>query len=335
MEEKVIGTDVNQVEILSLSKIRGQQKVIDLLSVNLSAYFASRQTGKPSTFGPVLLCGPSGTGKTLVAKALHAELANLNLIETNGEMLADSQELISILLSATSETTIFIDECQGMNSRSQHILLTALSEKVLYVPKRGANKAKQVIPLEPFTTVLCTTHEYYLQTALRNRIRIYCRFEHYGLEDLVEIIRQRALALKWDVESEQVLIEIAKRSKKTPRIALNRNLQQCWNVCSDQGREVITMNDVTQAFQLLNICPLGLDELERGYLRILQQNGSTPLNVISSKLGGLPTQTIKAVLEPYMLQEGLIIKDKNSHRALTPKAEQHLNNIDSENKNGV
>lgn len=335
MEENTIGTDVNQVEILSLSKIRGQQKVIDLLTVNLSAYFASRQTGKPSTFGPVLLCGPSGTGKTLVAKALHAELANLNLIETNGEMLADSQELISILLSATSETTIFIDECQGMNSRSQHILLTALSEKVLYVPKRGTNKTKQVIPLESFTTVLCTTHEYYLQTALRNRMRIYCRFEHYGLEDLVEIIRQRSLALKWDVESEQVLIEIAKRSKKTPRIALNRNLQQCWNVCSAQGREVITMNDVTQAFQLLNICPLGLDELERGYLRILQQNGSTPLNVISSKLGGLPTQTIKAVLEPYMLQEGLIIKDKNSHRALTPKAEQHLNNIDSENKNGV
>lgn len=335
MLEKPIGTDVNQVQITNLSKIRGQKKVTDLLAVNLSAYFASRQTGNPCSFGPVLLCGPSGTGKTLVAKALHAELANLNLIETNGEMLADSQELISILLSATKDTTVFIDECQGMNSRSQHILLTALSEKVLYIPKHGSHTAPRVIPLENFTLIMATTHEYYLQSAVRNRMRVYCRFVHYGLEDLVEIIRQRALALRWDVESEQVLIEIASRSKKTPRIALNRNLQMCWNVCSSQGRNVITMGDVQHAFSLLNICPLGLDELERNYLRILQQNGPTALNVMSSKLGGLPTQTIKEVLEPYMLEENLIVKESNSHRAITPKAREHLDSIDTDKMGAV
>ena len=69
MSEKIIGTDVNQTEITSLSKIRGQKKVSDLLKVNLEAYFQSRSTGNPSTFGPVLLCGPSGTGKSLIAKA--------------------------------------------------------------------------------------------------------------------------------------------------------------------------------------------------------------------------------------------------------------------------
>ena len=325
MAEKMIGTDVNQIEILSLSKIRGQKKVTDLLNVNLEAYFQSRQTGNTGTFGPALLCGPSGTGKTLIAKALHAELANLDLIETNGEMLSDSGELISLLLSATENTTLFIDETQGMNPRSQHILLTALSEKVIYVPRR-ANK-KKVIPLENFTLLLATTHEYYLQDALRNRMRIYCRFEHYALEDLVGIIRQRALALGWDVESEQVLIEIGKRSKKTPRIALNRNLQMCWNVCSAQGRAVITMADVYEAFRLLSIDALGLDELERNYLRILQQNGPTPLNVISSKLA-LPTQTIKAVIEPYMLQEGLIQKNKCSHREITTMADEHIRNCE-------
>jgi Holliday junction resolvasome RuvABC ATP-dependent DNA helicase subunit len=136
MEEKILGTDVNQVEITSLSKIRGQKVVTDLLKVNLDAYFQSRQNENPSTFGPVLLCGPSGTGKTLVAKSIHAELGNLKLAETNGEMLSNSYELIYILLSATKDTTIFIDECQGMNSRSQHILLTALSEKVIYLPRR-------------------------------------------------------------------------------------------------------------------------------------------------------------------------------------------------------
>lgn len=325
MADKTIGTDVNQVEITSLSKIRGQKKVTDLLKVNLDAFFQSRQNEKPGSFGPALLVGPSGTGKSLVSKALHAELANLNLIETNGEMLSNSSELVSILLSATEDTTIFIDECQGMNSRSQHILLTALSEKCIYVPNRGNKKSKRSIPLENFTLLLATTHEYYLQDALRNRIRIYCRFEHYCLDDLVEIIRQRALALGWNVESEQVLIEIAKRSKKTPRIALNRNLQMCWNVCSSQGREVITMADMYQAFELLNIDTLGLDELERNYLKILHQNGPTPLNVISSKLA-LPTQTIKTVLEQYLLQEGLIQKNKCSHREITSLAYEHLNN---------
>lgn len=321
-----IGTDVNQVEISSLSKIRGQSKVTDLLKVNLDAHFQSRQSGnKPSTFGPVLFCGMSGTGKTLVAKALHAELGNINLIETNGEMLSSPFELISILLSANENTTIFIDECQGMNARSQHILLTALSEGVIYVPRHIKTKCDKTIPLEPFTLLLATTHEYYLQDALRNRIRVYCRFEHYSLEDLVEIIRQRALALKWDIASEQVLIEIAKRSKKTPRIALNRNLQMCWNVCSAKGRTIITIEDVLEAFRLLQIDELGLDELERRYLRILQENGATPLNVISSKLA-LPTQTIKTVLEPFFLQEGLIVKNKCSHREITSLAEEHLKN---------
>jgi Holliday junction DNA helicase RuvB len=323
---KEIGNDVNQVEITSLNHIRGQKKVTDLLKVNLDAFFQSRQNGSPGSFGPVLLCGYSGTGKTLVAKALHAELANLDLIETNGEMLSSSGELTSILLSATENSTLFIDESQGMNSRSQHILLTALSEKVLYVPKRGNSKAKRVIPLENFTLIMATTHEYFLQEALRNRMRIYARFEYYSLEDLVEIIRQRTFALKWDIESEQVLIEIAKRSKKTPRIALNRNLQQCWNVASAKGKSIITMNDVHEAFKLIQIDELGLDELERNYLRILNENGPTPLNVISSKLA-LPTQTIKGVLEPYLLQENLIQKNRCSHRELTSLGKDHIQNI--------
>ena len=327
MADKTIGTDVNQFEITSLSRIRGQKKVTDLLKVNLDAYFQSRQGDNPSTFGPVLLCGPSGTGKSLIAKALHSELANLELIETNGEMLSNSNELVSILLSATENTTVFIDEAQGISSRSSNILLTALSEKVIYVTNKANRKSKRSIPLENFTLILATTHEYYLQDALRNRMRIYARFEHYSVEDLAQIIRQRALALNWEIESEQVFIEIAKRSKKTPRIALNRNLQMCWNVCSSQGRSVITMNDVIEAFRLLQIDELGLDKLERSYLCILQQNGPSPLNVISSKLA-LPSQTIKTVLEPYLLQENLIQKNKCSHREMTSLAEQHLRNCD-------
>jgi Holliday junction DNA helicase RuvB len=327
MDEKQVGTDVNQVQITSLSKIRGQKKVIDLLRVNLDAYFQNRSQGKPSTFGPALLCGPSGTGKSMVAKAIHAELGNGELIETNGEMLSNANELISILMSATENTTIFTDEAQAMNPRSMHIWLTALSEKVLYLPRQGSNKNKRVIPLDNFIVLMATTHEYCLTDALRNRFRVYCRFEYYSLEDLVEILRQRVMALGWKVESDDVLIEIAKRSKKTPRIALNRNLQMGWSVCSSQGRNTITMDDMMEAFRLINIDSLGLDELERNYLKVLQENGPTALNMISSKLS-LPIQTIRTVLEPYLIQEGLVAKESNSHRMLTPMAEEYMSRME-------
>ncbi|MBI9018448.1 MAG: ATP-binding protein [Phycisphaerae bacterium] len=76
-----IGTDINQIQLTSLSHIKGQDKVVDVLRVNLDAYFNSRQNGSGASFGPALLVGPSGTGKSLVAKAVHSELANLNLMQ--------------------------------------------------------------------------------------------------------------------------------------------------------------------------------------------------------------------------------------------------------------
>jgi holliday junction DNA helicase RuvB len=327
MDDRQIGTDVNQVQITSLSKIRGQTKVTDLLRVNLDSHFQSRSQGKPSTFGPVLLCGPSGTGKSLVAKAIHAELGNTELLETNGEMLSNAYELISILVSATGNTSIFVDEAQGMSQRSMHIWLTALSERVVYLPQQGS-KRRRVIPLENFAVLMATTHEYCLSDALRNRFRIYCRFEYYSLNDLVGILRQRCRALGWGVESDDVLMEIAKRSKKTPRIALNRNLQMAWSVCCAQGRTTITMEDTFQAFRFLNINnEWGLDELENNYLKVLRDNGPTALNMISSKLS-LPVQTIRTVLEPYLIQEGFVAKESNSHRKLTQIAEDHLERLE-------
>jgi Holliday junction DNA helicase RuvB len=262
----------------------------------------------------------------MVAKAIHAELGNTQLIETNGEMLSNAYDLISILISATENTSVFVDEAQGMSQHSMHLWLSALSERVVYLPQQGS-KRRQIIPLENFCTIMATTHEYCLSDALRNRFRIYGRFEYYSLDDLVGILRQRCRALGWGVESDNVLIEIAKRSKKTPRIALNRNLQMGWSVCSAQGRTTITMVDVNEAFRLLNIDELGLDEQERNYLKILRANGSTALNMISSKLS-LPTQTIRGILEPYLIQEGLVAKESNSHRKLTRIAEDHLERLE-------
>ena len=326
MEEEIIGTDVNQVEITSLSHIKGQPHIQELLRVSIDSFFTNRANNDKSSFGPVLLLGPSGTGKTLTAKAIHSELANLNLVESNGEMLNNTLELSSVLLTADDNTTVFIDECQALNSKAQHILLTAISEKKLYVPRGRTKNVKREIPLANIVYILASTHEFQLQDALRNRMRIYCRFDYYSIEDLTGIVKQRADALGWKYESIDILKELANRAKQTPRLALNRNLQMAWNICSSHDRTTITMEDVTEAFRLLQVDSLGLDTLPRAYLKQLAKHKSMKLNVLGSKLA-LPRQTIASVIEPYLLRTELIEK-KGSDRAITDKGRIHLETTD-------
>jgi holliday junction DNA helicase RuvB len=320
----ITGNDVNQIKINSLNHIRGQDNVVSVLQTNLTAYYNSRATAKPEnmpSFGPVLMVGPSGTGKTLVAQALHAELGNLKMIETNGEMVNSPLEISSILLNADDNSTVFIDETQGAGARCQHILLTAISEKKLYIPRGTSRRTTFSVPLANFCLILSTTHEYMLKAELLNRVRIYCRFNHYNIECLTEIVRQRMNALGWKYENDEVLRTIALRAKQTPRLALNRNLQMSYNVSTSRNNEMITMADVEEAFRLLKIDELGLDTLERQYLKTLL-TGSNKLNVLSSKTG-LPSATISNVIEPFLLREGLI--DKNGcDRMITDKGKNHI-----------
>jgi holliday junction DNA helicase RuvB len=327
MEKNFIGTDVNQVKITNLSHIRGQPQVIDNLEVNLRAHFNIRTTSgsSDSSFGPTILCGSPGTGKTLVAQAIHSALGNLKLIETNGETVNNKRELFSILINANNYTTFFIDEAQALNSKAQHILLTAISEKKLYVSAGITSACSYTIPLANFTFIMATTHEYQISDALRNRMRIYCRFNYYSQEDLIEIVRQRADALNWRYESDEVLRIIAQAAKRTPRLALHRNLQTCWHVTRSHDRDVITLADAYEAFCHLQIDDLGLDQLDRSYLKTLLEHGRLSLGVLSSKLS-LPTLTIQRVVEPYLLKEDFITKDKSSFRVITPKGVEHIKN---------
>ncbi|RKY10513.1 MAG: hypothetical protein DRP56_00790 [Planctomycetota bacterium] len=327
MKKISTGIDINQIKITSLSHIKGQSQVVDTLKLHLRAHFNIRSDSGSLdlSFGPVILTGPSGTGKTMVAKAIHAELGNLELIETNGVTVNNKSELFSILINADANTTIFIDEAQGMNSKAQHILLTAISEKNLPVPASASSQHCHTIPLADFTIIMATTHEYLLQDALRNRMRIYCRFNYYSADDLTEIVRQRADALKWEYESDQVLQIIAQRAKGTPRLALNTNLQTCWYVAKSHDRDVITLSDMHEAFGYLQIDGASLDKLDRSYLSVLAEYECLPLGVLSSKLS-LPSLTLTRVVEPYLLREGFVVKDKTSARAITQKGIEHITN---------
>ena len=135
---------------------------------------------------------------------------------------------------------------------------------------------------------------------------------------------QRAFALGWDIESKEVLIEIAKRSKSAPRIAIQLNLQMAWNIACSNNRSIITSDDVEKAFHLLQIDSMGLDTIERNYLAELSKHKSMKLNIIASKLG-LPTRTISSVIEPYLLRTELIYKD-GSNRVITDLGKEHIQN---------
>ena len=324
MSDSRTGTDINQVRPTSLSHIRDQPRVVEQLQLHLTAHFHMGWTAQsPPEFGPVILCGPPGTGKTLVAQALHAELGNLKFLRTNGVTLNKKSELYSILLHADDRTTVFVDEAQGLKSQAQYVLLTALSEKIVQVPGLASARNPYAIPLAPFTMILATTHEYLLQEALRDRMRIQCRFDYYLVEDLVEIVRQRAVALGWPYESEAVLQMVAQRAKATPRQALHRNLQTCWEVAVSHDRNVITLADAQEAFHHLQVDELGLDGMDRRYLAVLAQGGPASSGGPSAKLG-LPPLTIQRVVEPYLIRQDLVTKGKSSLRILTDQGRRHL-----------
>jgi Holliday junction DNA helicase RuvB len=155
-------------------------------------------------------------------------------------------------------------------------------------------------------------------------MRLCCRLDYYSIEDLTDIVKQRAEMLGWKYESIEVLKEIASRSKQVPRLAINRNLQMAQNVSMSKGNEVISMQDALQALKLLQVDHLGLDQLERNYLKELSKQGKMKLNVLASKLG-LPRNTISSVIEPYLLRTELMIKD-GSDRAITEKGKSHIEN---------
>jgi Holliday junction DNA helicase RuvB len=174
-----------------------------------------------------------------------------------------------------------------------------------------------------FTIIFATTDEYQIQAPLRNRMRIHCRFDYYLVEDLVEIVRQKIAELKVSYESEQVLQIIAQRAKRTPRLALDKNLATCLSVFRSNGHKMITLEDAHKAFGYLQIDELGLDRLDRLYLKLLYNGGPSTVGVLSSRLS-MPSLTIQRVVEPYLLREGFIDKAKASVRTITQKGRDHI-----------
>jgi len=308
--------EVNDVAPSSVAHIVSQPGVVEQVKVALDAAFQDSRR-----FDHAMLVGPPGMGKSMVANVIAQEMAT-DFLEVLGQSVANVGDLNALLLQATANAVVHIDECHELDKKLQTALHLALDKRKVFI---GGGKSVQSIGIADFTLLLSTTDEFCLLQPLRDRMRLVLRFEFYSEHDLTTLLCQRTRALGWDVQ-EELFPLIAQRSRGTPRWAL-RLLQACRRVCRSEGAETITLEHLHRACTLEKIDGLGLGPTEQSYLRLLG-DGPMRLNVLASSLG-LPARTVSQVTEPFLVRAGLIAKDDQSRRQLTAAGYDHLSNFRS------
>jgi holliday junction DNA helicase RuvB len=308
-------TEISAAAPTTLDHVLGQRQAVEQLRVALAAFWNDRAAGRNPTFGPVLMAGPPGCGKTLIAKIIAAELGG-SLKETLGQSLGAGAGVYTALLECCDDTVLFVDEAAHLDVVAQHAMLRALEDRVLLLPHGRSAARNTAIPLSGFTTLLATTNPEGLISPLRDRMKIVLRFRHYDQSELAELCGQRAQALRWTVE-QPVLWLAARCAKQTPRLAL-RLLEAAYRVSRSEDRDVITVAHFLRTLELEGLEQrLGLDALEQAYLRHLSVVDGRPLrlNMIAAKLG-LPPRTVSEVTEAFLVRQGLVTRS-DAGRELT------------------
>jgi Holliday junction DNA helicase RuvB len=307
-------TDINDMAPTSINHIVGQRGVVEQVKVALDA---AQQDGR--RFDHALLVGGAGLGKTQIASLVGREMGT-DYHELLGQSITSVADLNAVLLAAGERAVVFVDEAHEMEKALQTSLYLALDKRRVIVPGSRRGTTPVSIPVADFSLLLATTDEYRLLQPLRDRMRLLLRFEPYTVEELVQILRHRLRALGWGFE-EDVLPEVARRSRGVPRLAL-RLAQAAHRVARSEAESVITLADLERACLLEGTDSLGLGPTEQQYLAVLLE-GPTRLNVLASRLG-LPSRTVAEVCEPFLVRAGLVVKDDQGRRQITAEGRDHL-----------
>lgn len=304
--------------IASLSHVVGQQRAVTVLRTALDAYWHDRsKNGGEGAFPHLLMCGPGGTGKTLLTELIAKELCTECHIEL-AQNIGGIGQMQGLLMMLEPEHILLIDEIHELSETVQVSLYRAIEERKLFL---GGNR--KPVNLPPFTLIGATTDEYLLTTSMRDRFKILLRLEHYSNDEMLLLISQRAVRLGWQIDLKS-MGELANRSRGVPRLAV-RLLDSAKRVASSKGCDVIEQAHVEEMLSIEGVDALGFDPVEQRYLRLLKEHqGPIRLNVIATHLG-LPKQTIE-MFERDFIRLGLITKcDKG--RSLTPLGIEHLGGI--------